>query len=181
MLSKKYIVFALSGTLLILVNWGCNDPDQAYKDANKLTDSSKVNTPVDSTNVKKKAADSAEIHGLIPAADTINAGEMDTTIRLNAGEAFIKGHLTANKPGPKYTLTAKKGQTVIATVKSSKKGGNVRITQIQQPNGRFDGPFSDSLHYTLKTNGKLRIITGENMMSGDPYTGDFILHVRMAE
>lgn len=109
--------------------------------------------------------------------DTIFAGVRDTVILLIDGEAIIKGHIVDNKRQPKYTLPAWKGQSVTAIVHPVTKGGNVRISQMQQPGGTFDGPFGDSLTYVLKRNGNLRFIIGENIMNGERYNGDFILHI----
>lgn len=148
--------------MLLAFNLGCNHPDHTKEQVNKTPDSNTV-------------------HPLIRANDTIYAGDGDTTVRLNNGQAYITGHIIANKNQPKYTLSARKGQTVTAILKPLKKGGNVRINQIQQPGGAFDGPFGDSLSYTFKRSGKIHFIIGENLMAGDPYTGDFILHIILSE
>lgn len=114
-----------------------------------------------------------------PAAmiDTIFAGNEDTTIIIKANRAIVKGHIIADQHQPVYTVKGVKGQTITAVLKPSKKKGNVRINQIQQPGGAFDGPFGDSLSYTFREDGSLRFIIGENLMAGDPYTGDFIFHL----
>lgn len=91
------------------------------------------------------------------------------------------GHITANKQHPAYSLSVQKGQTITATIKPVKKGGNVRINQIQLPGGAFDGPFGDSLSYASKRSGVICFIIGENLMAGDPYTGDFLLHIKVAD
>jgi hypothetical protein len=109
--------------------------------------------------------------------DTIFAGNEDTTIIIKANRAILKGHIIADQHQPVYTVKGVKGQTITAMVRPSKKGGNVRINQIQQPGGAFDGPFGDSLSYTFREDGSLRFIIGENLMAGDPYTGDFIFHL----
>jgi hypothetical protein len=107
--------------------------------------------------------------------DTLLAGESDTTAIFINGKSVIKGHITANKHHPQYIVPALKGQTLTVLLKPTPKGGNVRINQIQQPGGAFDGPFGDSLSYTFKRDGNLSIIIAENLMAGDPYTGNFIL------
>lgn len=76
-----------------------------------------------------------------------------------------------------YTLPGWSHQTFTAKVKPVAKGGNVRISQIQNPGGAFDGLFGDSVTYVTEDNGNLRFIIGENVMNGDRYTGDFILHI----
>jgi hypothetical protein len=162
MLSKPGKIVRIAGAMLLLFILGCNHTDHAIEPVEKVT----------KYNPKNASA---------PVTDTIYAGDRDTTILIKVDEAFIIGHIIANKAQPEYTLSARKGQTVTAILKPSKKGGNVRINQIQQPGGAFDGPFGDSLSYTFKRSGNIRFIIGENLMAGDPYTGDFILHIKLSE
>lgn len=114
-----------------------------------------------------------------PANDTIYANEGDSTIRLTNQQVFIKGHLTANKHQPVYTIQVTKGQTITATIKPLEKRGNVRINQIKKPDGSFDGPFGDSLSYQVKSTGNISFLIGENLMAGDPWTGYFILCLKV--
>lgn len=111
--------------------------------------------------------------------DTIFSGKADTTIDCRNLESVIIGHISANKGSPTYTLQGVKGQRLIVLLKAVKKGGNVRINQIRQPGGTFDGPFGDSLNYFFPRTGNLSIIVGENTMAGDPYDGDFVLRVKL--
>jgi hypothetical protein len=111
--------------------------------------------------------------------DTIDAGERDTTILLQDGEAYLKGHLSGFKTKPAYLVPAWKGQTLTAIVVPKKKGGNIRINQIIQPGGIAEGPFSDSLVYKFTSNGNMKLVIGGNQMAGTPYTGDFVLHIQI--
>jgi len=136
-------------------------------------------TPVDKADSSLSRIEPDTVATIIKALpDTIFAQNKDTTAVLANGEAFIKGHIRANKGQPVYTVNGLKGQSFTATIKPVEKGGNVRINQIQLPDDSFDGPFGDSLRYTLKRSGKLRFIIGQNMMAGDPWTGDFIFHLK---
>lgn len=148
--------------ILLIVSPGCNHPADVKKP------------------IKEKPGTVKKTNELT-AVDTIFAGERDTSVIINGNEAFIKGRIVANQAQPKYTLSLKKGQRVTAVLKAFRKGGNVRINQIQQPGGAFDGPFGDSLNYILKKSGNLRFLIGENLMAGDPYTGEFILHIKVSE
>ena len=130
-----------------------------------------------SCNHTSETTISAETNKSIQAIDTIFAGDRDTTILLNNGEALLKGHITAHKTKLKYTIPAWEGQTVTAIVKPLKKGGNVRIHQVRKPDGASDGPFGDSISYAIKSNGNFIFIISENLMAGGHYTGDFILHI----
>ena len=145
---------------------GCNSNDQPK--STSVTDTLKSGiTPAPST----------EIISALP--DTIFANGKDTIIVLVNGVALIKGHSRANQRHPTYSVKVEKGQTIIATIRPLEKGGNVRINQVQLPDKSFDGPFGDSLHYYVKKSGTLRFIIGQNMMAGDPWTGDFIFHLRV--
>lgn len=110
--------------------------------------------------------------------DTILAGNGDTTLALQTNEAFIKGEMVANTRQPVYSIPVLKGEIIIAWVRPENKGSNVRINQVQQPGGSFDGPFGDSLYYDVKKSGMLRFIIGQNLMAGDPWSGKFIFHLR---
>ncbi|MBC7889984.1 MAG: hypothetical protein H7Z13_19070 [Ferruginibacter sp.] len=141
----------ITGIVLVLLHLGCN---QTNETANYTPE-----------------------NNAIQAIDTIYASDRDTVILLNDGEAFIKGHINTNKKQPKYTLPVWKGQAVTAYVKPLTKNGNIRINQVQKPGGVFTSPFDDSLSYTIETNGNILFVIGENLMAGDPYTGEFILHI----
>lgn len=158
MFGQQVKISLFGGYLFLLLNGGCNSKVKSGEGKTETTN------PTVLTNPKT-------------ATDTIFAGDRDTIILLKDGEAFVKGHISADKSQRTYTLPVWKGQTITAILSPAKKGGNVRISQVQKPGGSFDGPFGDSLHYTLKSHGDLRIIIGENLMAGKPYTGDFILHV----
>ncbi|MCW3092130.1 MAG: hypothetical protein JWP81_3199 [Ferruginibacter sp.] len=121
----------------------------------------------------------AGVKNILPPVDTMVSGQKDTIVLLNQGQAFIRGHIKPNSHQPKYTLPVWKGDTVTATIKPVEKGGNVRINQLQQPGGQFDGPFGDSVRYLVKSNGNLHFIIGENQMAGEPYTGDYVLHIKV--
>ena len=114
-----------------------------------------------------------------PLIDTIFSHDQDTMVALTNKEAFIKGNSRANKRQPAYSVKLLKGQTIIATVRPVDKGGNIRINQIQLPDKSFDGPFGDSLRYTVKKSGTLKFIVGQNMMAGDPWTGEYIFHLKL--
>lgn len=161
MLSRIIKEYTLDKAVLLLFVLSCHNPGHPADQADNKTEMSPP------TAIKH-------------SVDTIFAGSTDTTIRFNKGEIFIKGHISANKHQPHYTIPGLRGQTITAIIRPSEKGGNVRINQIQQPGGAFDGPFGDSLSYTFKRDGNIQFIIGENLMAGDPYTGDFVLRITLA-
>lgn len=158
MFSQQVKISLLGGYLFLVLNGGCGYKAKSREEITETTNPTVTTNPA-------------------AAIDTIFAGDRDTIILLKEGEALLKGHINADKSQRTYTLPVWKGQTISAILSPTKKGGNVRISQVQKPGGSFDGPFGDSLRYTLKSNGDFRIIIAENLMAGQPYTGDFILHV----
>jgi hypothetical protein len=163
----KSLFWNIAVVLFVTLATGCNSNDQSKSTSGIDTPESRI-TPAPSTT---------EVIAALP--DTIFANGKDTTIVLVNGVAFIKGHSRANQRHPTYSVKVEKGQTIIATIKPLEKGGNVRINQLQLPDKSFDGPFGDSLHYYIKKSGTLRFIIGQNTMAGDPWTGDFIFHLRV--
>ena len=60
---------------------------------------------------------------------------------------------------------------------SDEKSANIRFTQIDLPDGKFDGLFGRKLSYSLGKPGRYALIIGQNMMTGDPWMGKFTLKV----
>ncbi|MES2891313.1 MAG: hypothetical protein V4725_04850 [Bacteroidota bacterium] len=111
------------------------------------------------------------------APDTLLAGTSDTTIIIKDGEACVRGRFEAKNHSASFTLPAWKGQKLVAHIKPLQKGGNIRFTHIIQPGGLEEGPFGDSLNYTFKSNGNMRLVVSSNKMAGKPYIGDFLLKI----
>ena len=123
-------------------------------------------------SLNETAKSSAPFH----TTDTIFAGERDTTILVNNGEAFLKGLITAKRTKPRYKLPVWKGQIITARVKTIKKGSNLRINEVLD--GIItEGPFGDNLEYKVKSNGNLVFVLGKSLTAGEAFTGDFIFHV----
>lgn len=70
-----------------------------------------------------------------------------------------------------------KGDSLFGELTSEDKKANIRFTQLQMPDESFDGPFDKELKYAIKQHGRYHIIIGQNMMAGDPWTGDFYLRM----
>lgn len=60
-----------------------------------------------------------------------------------------------------------------ALLNSDDPKANIRFTQIFMPDGQTDGPFGRAMHYKLPLNGDYKIAIHENMMAGDPWSGEF--------
>jgi hypothetical protein len=90
---------------------------------------------------------------------------------------FFKLRMDNNNNHLIIPISVTHGKEIFATVSSSDEKANIRISQIGLPDSTFEGPFGQSLQYNIKIPGTYKIIIGENMMAGDPWTGDFILKV----
>lgn len=51
-------------------------------------------------------------------------------------------------------------------------GSNLRWSQVILPDGTMDGPFGQKIGYNLKQLWGYQFIFNENMMAGDPWTGE---------
>ena len=109
--------------------------------------------------------------------DTILSGTHDTLVLLKDGEAFIKGHISNRDCQPCYRLPAWSNQTIIAVITPLAKGKGLRINQLIQPGGVYEGPFGDTLQYKFRSNGNMKIVVGQDTSTKKPYTGDFVLHI----
>ena len=111
--------------------------------------------------------------------DTIVAGSRDTLILLKDGQAFVKGHLSNRKSQRCYVLPAWNDQTMTAVLTPLSKGKGLRISQLIQPGGVYEGPFGDTLHYKFRSNGNMKIFVGQDTGMKVPYTGDFLLQITL--
>ena len=59
------------------------------------------------------------------------------------------------------------------------KPGNLRISQIVLPDGTMDGPFGQSIRYDIPSPGTVRLLIGESLMQGDPWSGEFTVSVTL--
>ncbi|MBK8549578.1 MAG: hypothetical protein IPL53_00410 [Ignavibacteria bacterium] len=72
-----------------------------------------------------------------------------------------------------------KGQKLTASVKPNPATGNIRIAQIINPAGQADGPFGNQMTYALNESGDWKLVLSENMMSGDPWKGEYFLTIEI--
>lgn len=78
-----------------------------------------------------------------------------------------------------YVFEVSKGQKLNATVKPKTGEGNIRIAQIIDPSGKADGPFGDQMTYNLNESGDWKLVLSENMMSGEPWAGEYLLTIEI--
>lgn len=60
-------------------------------------------------------------------------------------------------------------------VTPEKTDGNIRISEIELPDGSTDGPFTDILNLKTSQKGIYKLTISESKMNGEPYEGAFIV------
>ncbi|MBC7498022.1 hypothetical protein H7170_00075 [Candidatus Gracilibacteria bacterium] len=80
-------------------------------------------------------------------------------------------HTTGVKTHVYFVNTDAKTAHVVVTFPAGTQG-NLRWSQVVMPDGTMDGPFGQDTNYNLAQTGSYELIFHENMMSGDPWTGD---------
>jgi hypothetical protein len=68
---------------------------------------------------------------------------------------------------------------IVVTFPMTATGGNLRLSQIVMPDGNMDGPFGIDSTITLAQLGRYNLIFNENMMSGDPWSGNAIVTITL--
>ena len=58
---------------------------------------------------------------------------------------------------------------------------NLRLAQIVMPDGTMDGPFGQDTDYELTQLGGYQLLFHENMMAGDPWSGEVSITVKLSE
>lgn len=68
-----------------------------------------------------------------------------------------------------------------AKLSSEDTTANIRFVQIEMPDGNMDGPFGDSMSYTLPVKGEYLLVIHENQMAGEPWSGDFEVNISLSK
>lgn len=68
---------------------------------------------------------------------------------------------------------------VVVTFPLGNSVGNLRLSQIVMPDGTMDGPFGTDSTIKLAQSGGYELRFHENMMSGDPWSGDAIITITL--
>jgi hypothetical protein len=112
------------------------------------------------------------------AVDTgATARSLVVHLEADTGTVRTRGYLSQ---GPDTcTIVISRGGELVAGLVPDDPKGNIRFTQIILPGGKADGPFGRSLRYPVAGKGVYRLIIGQNLMAGDPWTGAFTLNVQL--
>ena len=105
----------------------------------------------------------------------------DIRVKFPVGstQVTLNGNIKGFGQNIPYVFEVSKGQKLTASVKPKTGEGNIRIGQIIDPSGKADGPFGDQMTYSLNASGDWKIVLSENMMSGDPWTGEYLLTIEI--
>lgn len=97
----------------------------------------------------------------------------------NTNTEKVTLHHTAGKETKVYFINdgAKKMKVHLALPEN----GNLRLSQIVAPDGTADGPFGVDTDYDLTQNGGYQLLFHENMMAGDPWSGDVEIQVTLSK
>lgn len=109
--------------------------------------------------------------------------QVDSVIHLAfAADSFsitVKGHIDKKGNPVICYLPVTKGNKLTASVVPDKAKATIRFSHIYLPDGKTDGPFGNTLKYSLKQRGTYKLYIGPNKMAGDPFSTDFILKVKV--
>jgi hypothetical protein len=109
--------------------------------------------------------------------------QIDSVIHLafpkDSVSVTVKGHLDKKGDPVICILPVASGRKLTALITPEKKNATIRFSHIKFPDGKSDGPFSNSLKYDLAHKGTYKLYIGPNMMAGDPVSSDFVLNVKV--
>ncbi len=95
------------------------------------------------------------------------------------GRAEVREHLKGLADSKIFVFEAKKGQTLIATLKTPVTPGNVRIKQIVNPLEVAESPLCSQINTNITASGRWKLIVDESNMVGEEYVGDFTLTIEL--
>jgi hypothetical protein len=109
--------------------------------------------------------------------------QIDSVIHLSFApdsvSATVKGHIEKKGNPVICYLPVTKGSKLTASVLASNPKATIRFSYIHLPDGNTDGPFGNTMKYTLKQKGTYKLYVAPNKMAGDPASTDFILKVKV--
>ena len=119
-------------------------------------------------------------------ADTIEHSQEndkgpDNTLSPGSDTLVMEKHIAGIKDHPEISFSVSSGKLIHATLTGQSDSSNIRIGQIEMPDGTFDGPFGKQLQYAIKSPGQYKLIISENMMAEGAWAGDFTVKVWVTE
>lgn len=99
-------------------------------------------------------------------------------ISLNDGKGTVKTRKDKNQT-IYVTFQSEGYKKMYAQLSSRDTLSNIRFSQITMPDGKMDGPFGREMQYDLPSDGTYKLSIHENMMAGDPWSGEFKVSIRL--
>ena len=156
----RNIVFAL---LFFCISGGCGE--QTSSDAGNNGDSLKMQDSIiaDPSDITKQSKSNEILskNELSPGSDTL----------------VVEKHIDGVKDHPEISFSVSSGKIIHSTLTGNNDSSNIRIGQIEMPDGTFDGPFGKQFQYNIKSIGQYKLIISENMMAEGAWAGDFTVRV----
>lgn len=88
-------------------------------------------------------------------------------------------HTTGVKTKIAFINSEAKSMHVIVSFPEGFSGANLRLSQIVMPDGNMDGPFGTDTKIELTQFGGYELLFHENMMAGDPWSGDALITISL--
>lgn len=171
--------------MLPIVAVSCNKQNESVRESTRSTDSvtmqeqTQVQTTADSAAIKDSIINNAPATKEVlrtgvmrdVTANTITREADAEQLPFSIGEEFTE-------QGQRFVLKIKnlKPGQITATVTPADESQNIRIEQIQLPDGSMDGPFSSKMTKKLPEGGEVSLIIGSDMAS-ETGKGRFTVHV----
>lgn len=122
----------------------------------------------DSSNTESTASGSQSMSG----ANTDAGRTGDASMDISGGTASLVLDVgTGTVTRVAFEVTSSGGTMDAKVSTPDDPNGNIRISQIEMPDGTTDGPFGTEMSYRLSQTGSYRLILSANQMAGDPWGG----------
>lgn len=131
---------------------------------------------------KENVFQSEQQNALILENDSVFYPSDSDTIRIDIqnGAAHLKVH-KKEREHVNFVFNPQDFTKMTARLSSKDSTANIRFTQIIMPNGDMDGPFGPTISYDLPVKGDYLLLVHENQMGGDPWSGDFEIHISLSK
>ena len=114
-----------------------------------------------------------KMNGSVSKSNTVSLdikdGQATTTVWKESGKSVV------------FTFNVGAPAKLSGKVSSADSLANIRFSQIILPDNTADGPFGPEISYDLKQLGTYQLIVNENMMAGDPWSGEFTIRITLTE
>jgi len=181
---KKLILLSIFTCIIYLT--GCGKKEEKTESTgsqNQTTTTTPNTTTAPKTETKTDANKPTEEKKESTEEKKDNLRDKDGAIRVKfpagATEVTLNGKIKGFGDEVTYVFEVKKGQQLNASVTSSDKNANIRISQIITPKDEGDGPFGQKIKYNFDQSGDWKLILSENQMAGDPWKGEFKLTINI--